>query len=460
MIPVVTPAEMGEVDRAAPEPVEVLIGRAGAAVARAALDLLGGGYGRRVVVVAGKGNNGNDGREAARRLRSRGVRVEVFDVADAPDPLPPCDLVIDAAFGTGFRGSYRAARPEPGTPVLACDIPSGVDGLTGACAERVLSAERTVTFAALKPGLLLEPGAARAGRVEVADIGLDASVIPGQGPARTHLVTAADVAAWLPSRPAETHKWKTALWVVGGSPGLEGAAVLATTAAVRTGAGYVRWSSPGATPSLLKPTEVVGTDLPATGWAEAVLGEAGRFRAIGVGNGLGLDDAHRTEVRRLVSSSPVPTVVDADALTLLGTEAASVCGPTTVVTPHDGEFARLAGAPPGPDRIAAARDLAGRLGCVVLLKGSLTTVAGPGGDVLLSNTGDARLATLGTGDVLAGMIGALLALGLSPLRAAAAGAFLHGRAGALGWSHGLVATDLPELVPAVLDGLEPSLDAG
>ncbi|MFN8039452.1 MAG: NAD(P)H-hydrate dehydratase [Acidimicrobiales bacterium] len=459
MIPVVTPTEMGAVDRAAPEPVEVLIGRAGGAVARAALDLLGGAYGRRVVVVAGKGNNGNDGREAARRLRARGVRVAVLDVADAPDPLPSCDLVVDAAFGTGFRGTYVAARPRPGTPVLAVDIPSGVDGSTGAVAERVLAADRTVTFAALKPGLLLEPGAALAGEVAVVDIGLDAGTIPGVGPTRTHLVTAADVAAWLPVRPAETHKWKTALWVVGGSPGMEGAAVLATTAAVRTGAGYVRWSTPGTTPSLLKPTEVVGTELPATGWAAAVLADAGRFAALGVGNGLGLDDVHRDEVRRLVAESPVPVVADADALTLLGEGAAEWCGPTTVLTPHDGEFARLAGGPPGPDRIGAARDLATRLGCVVLLKGSLTTIAGPDGEVLLSNTGDARLATLGTGDVLAGILGALLAQGLPPLRAAAAGAFLHGRAGALGWRRGLAATDLPELVPAVLDGLDP-LGAG
>jgi NAD(P)H-hydrate epimerase len=454
VIPVVTPDEMGAVDRAAPEPVDVLIGRAGGAVARAALAMLGGGYGRHVVVVAGKGNNGNDGREAARRLRARGAAVEVVDVAEAPSQLAACDLVIDAAFGTGFRGTYRAPSVTPGTPVLAVDIPSGVDGLTGAVAERVLRADRTVTFAALKPGLLLPPGASLAGAVEVADIGLDATTIPGTGPCRTHLVTDADVAGWLPRRPADTHKWRTALWVVGGSPGLEGAAVLTTRAAVRTGAGYVRWSSPGTTPSLLKPTEVVGTALPDTGWAAAVLDDARRFRALAIGNGLGLTDTHRSEVQRVVAEAPVPVVVDADALTLLGSGAAEVCRPTTVLTPHDGEFARLAGAPPGDDRIQAARDLARRLGCVVLLKGSCTVVAGPDGAVLVSTSGDARLATLGTGDVLAGVIGALLAQGLEPMRAAAAGAFLHGRAGALGWRHGLAAGDLPDLVPAVLDALD------
>ena len=168
---------MGAIDAAAPEPVEVLIGRAGAAVARAVVDLLGGTYGRRVVVLAGKGNNGNDGRDAARRLRRRGMRVHVLDAADLPEVLPACDLVIDAAYGTGFRGEWTP--PTAPAPVLAVDIPSGVDGLTGQMPGGALTAARTVTFAALKPGLLLRPGADRAGQVDVADIGLDVSGGPG-----------------------------------------------------------------------------------------------------------------------------------------------------------------------------------------------------------------------------------------------------------------------------------------
>ena len=149
--------------RRAREPVEVLIERAGAAVAHEALDLLGGGYGRRVVVLAGKGNNGADGRSAAVRLRRRGVRVEVIDAVDVPARLPQADLVVDAAYGTGFRGEHTA--PEAGgTPVLAVDIPSGIDGITGEVHGRVLSARRTVTFAALKPGLVLEPGRSLSGR--------------------------------------------------------------------------------------------------------------------------------------------------------------------------------------------------------------------------------------------------------------------------------------------------------
>lgn len=427
----VTPEEMGAIDAAAPEPVEVLIERAGAAVAQAALRLLGGTYGRRVVVVAGKGNNGNDGRSAAARLRRRGVRVHVVDAADVPDRLPAADLVIDAAYGTGFRGEW--AVPATDDPVLAVDIPSGVDGLTGG--GRALRAVRTVTFQALKPGLLLTD---LAGEIEVADIGLDTSS------ATVHVVEEADVAAWLPARPRSGHKWQAAVRVVAGSPGMTGAAHLTSAAAFRAGAGYVTLSSPGLDDDPGAPTEVVRRPLPAEGWVEAALDDADRFGALAVGPGLGDADG----VPDLVAAWPGPVVVDGDGLTT------GLSGPQVVLTPHEGEFARLAGEPPGPDRIAAARALAADLGAVVLLKGPTTIVAEPGGEVLVSTTGDARLATAGTGDVLTGVIAALLAQGLPPARAAAAGAFLHGRAGAVGWRHGLVASDLLDRLPIVLDLLQ------
>jgi len=437
---------MGAIDREAPEPVEVLIGRAGAAVARAAVRLLGGTYGRRVVVLAGKGNNGNDGRDAARRLRARGLRVQLIDAASAPERLPDADLVIDAAYGTGFRGDYTAPSPPPGAIVLAVDIPSGVDGLTGEAPGRVTPADATVTFAALKPGLVLPPGHDLAGAVEVVDIGLDVSR------ASVHLVGGASVAGWLPDRSAVAHKWKSAVWVVAGSPGMGGAAALCASAALRTGAGYVRLSTPGG-PAAGIPVEVVQVDLPAEDWAAEVLDGLDRFSALVIGNGLGTSPEVARAIREVVAGAAargLPTVVDADGLTALGPDAASVVGPTTVLTPHDGEFARLAGAPPGPDRIAAGRTLAGATGAVVLLKGPATVVAAPDGTAFVTTTGDARLATAGTGDVLAGIIGGLLAGGLVPVRAAAAGSFLHGRAGALGWRRGLVAGDLPTAVPAAL----------
>jgi NAD(P)H-hydrate epimerase len=456
MIPVLTPAEMAAVDAAAPEPVEVLIERAGAAVAREALRMLGGGYGRRVVVVAGKGNNGADGRSAARRLEARGVRVQVIDALDAPDRLPAAHLVIDAAYGTGFRGEYDA--PDAGgAPVLAVDIPSGVDGTTGAAAGRVLAATRTVTFAALKPGLLLEPGRSLAGEVVVADIGLDTSAA-GAG-----VVERDDVAAWTPVRAPTAHKWQAAVLVVAGSAGMTGAARLVAAAAQRAGAGLVRVGSPGSTDDRNRPVEAVGLELPTLMWADALLDVAGRFEALVVGPGLGRAESTIEEVRRFLATVALPAVVDGDGLASLAGDVAALLadrGAPTVLTPHDGELRLLTGAPPGADRLAVARALAASSGAVVLLKGPTTVVADPTGEVRLVTIGDARLATAGTGDVLSGIIGALLAQGVPALEAAAAGAWLHARAGALGPADGLVAGDLPGLLPAVLAEVRRGRDRG
>ncbi|MCB1013552.1 MAG: NAD(P)H-hydrate dehydratase [Acidimicrobiales bacterium] len=447
MIPVVTPEEMGAIDAAAPEPVEELIGRAGAAVAHAAIDLLGGTYGRRVVVVAGKGNNGNDGRDAAARLRRRGVRVEVIPADLAPPVVPAADLVVDAAYGTGFRGTYEPPDPA-GAPVLAVDIPSGVDGLTGVASGAPLPAVRTVTFAALKPGLLFHDGARLAGDVRTVDIGLDTTS------AQVHLVEAADVAEWLPAPPRDAHKWQRAVWCIAGSPGMTGAAHLAARAAQRAGAGYVRLSSPGVVDDPLRPTEAVGHALPAGVWTPDVGHDAQRFGAFVIGPGLGRSEEVSTGVRALLREVTPPVVLDGDGLSTLGSRAIHFLTSRRdplILTPHDGEFARLADTDPGPDRLAATRLLARETGAVVLLKGPTTVVADPGGQVLLAAAGDSRLATAGTGDVLAGVIGALCAGGVDPFRAAAAGAFLHGLAGTLGWRHGLVAGDVVDHLPAALE---------
>lgn len=447
MIPVVTPDEMGAIDAAAPEPVEVLIDRAGAAVAQAAVELLGGTYGRRVVVLAGKGNNGNDGQAAAERLRRRGVRVEVVRADLAPDRLPAADLVIDAAYGTGFRGTFEA--PEVGTtPVLAVDIPSGVDGLTGVASGRVWPATRTVTFAALKPGLVFNDGLALAGDVHTADIGLDVSS------ASVHQVEATDVAGWLRRPPIDAHKWQRAVWCIAGSPGMTGAAHLAARAAQRCGAGYVRLSSPGVVDDPLRPTEAVGHALPPEVWTPEVGHDAHRFGAFVIGPGLGRTEEVATGVRALLRELAQPVVLDGDGLSTLGSRAIHFLTSRRdplILTPHDGEFERLADHPPGPDRIASARSLAAETGAVVLLKGHTTVVAEPGGAVLLAAAGDSRLATAGTGDVLSGVIGALCASGIDPFHAAAAGAFIHGVAGTLGWRRGLVAGDLVDLLPEALE---------
>jgi len=451
---------MAEVDRLAPEPVDELIGRAASAVARVAMEMLGGTYGRRVVVVAGPGNNGNDGRVAAQLLTRRGIRCAVLDAAEVSGGVvPPCDLVIDAAYGTGFRGDY--VFPDVGAaPVLAVDVPSGVFGLTGQVGGSPAAADVTVTFAAIKPGLLFGEGAGLAGTVLIADIGLDVSV------ASAHLVDDADVSNWVPPRRATAHKWQHAVSVVAGSPGMTGAAALVCGAALRAGSGYVRLSVPGATATSsgvpVEAVEILATtspseDVPTVDDAiRAALVGIDRCAAVVVGPGLGRSSQSRAVVRSIVESVAVPLVVDGDGLRLLGPNPASLLahrrGPT-ILTPHDGEFAELSGEEPPADRIAAVRQLSSQTNCVVLLKGPTTVVANPDGEVLLVRSGDERLATAGTGDVLSGIIAAHLALGAEPLRAAAAAAHLHGCAAMLGPARGLIASDLVGLLPAAWDTL-------
>jgi hydroxyethylthiazole kinase-like uncharacterized protein yjeF len=402
---------------------EALIERAGRALARHAISALGGAYGRRAIVVAGRGHNGDDGRVAARALARAGVVVSVAD-GDAGSPLPPADLVVDALFGVGFHGDVRFP-PVAGSPlVVACDLPSGVVADTGEAAEGACRADLTVTMGWLKPGLVLDPGASLAGRVVVEPVGL----VPSG--ATTWLVDDADVADRLPVRARSAHKWRWAVGVVAGSPGMWGAAKLAAKGAIAGGAGMVRLGSPsGAPPS--GPVEAVGWPLEPDRWVDEVTGGARRLGALVVGPGLGRVPGGPGELVRLVRSSPVPLVLDADALGALG--EAGIDGPIgasapVVLTPHDGELARLTGSPPGPDRRGSARRLAASSGAVVLLKGPQTIVAHPDGRTLLVNSGSARLASAGTGDVLSGLIGAFIARGLDPWWAAALGAHVHGAA--------------------------------
>jgi NAD(P)H-hydrate epimerase len=450
VIPIVTPEEMAAIDAAAPEPVEVLIERAGSAVARMARQMLGGTYGRVVNVIAGKGNNGADGRAAARSLGERGVTIRMFDAADCPPRLPDADLVIDAAYGTGFHGEWRAPRVGV-APVLAVDIPSGVDGHTGEAGRGVLAADRTVTFAALKPGLLFGAGRGLAGDVEVVDIGLDTSGT------RAHLVEAEDVARWWRPRPPSAHKWSRALRVIAGGPGMTGAAHLAAGAAQRAGTGMVSLSTPGIEPDA--PIEVVRRRLPAFDWSDAVLEDLHRFHALVIGPGLGREEYTVKAVRETVVGAAVPVVIDGDGLFAMAWDPDGA-GPLlrrrrepTVLTPHDGEFALLAGQRPDADRIAAARRLAAETRSVVLLKGPATVVADADGAVRVVAAGDARLATAGTGDVLSGVLGALLTTGMSAFDAAASAAWIHADAARRGPAVGLVAGDLLGNLPAVLEQL-------
>lgn len=443
MIPVLTPTEMADVDREAPEPLSVLIRRAAGAVAHAALETMGGGYGRRVVVVAGPGNNGEDGRVAASLLERRGCRCSVIDALDAPDELPDTDLVIDAAFGTGLRNEYDFPRTH--APVLAVDIPSGIDGLTGSVLGRPARAVRTVTFAALKPGLLLGSGPDHCGVIDVADIGLDV------GSAGSHLIEPADVNGLVPARGRSAHKWRHAVLVVAGSPGMTGAGHLCSAAAMRAGAGYVRLESPGVgEPDA--PVEVVTGD-PGTDWADSVGAHLERFGAVVLGPGLGREPETLEQVRRAVAGSgAVPVVIDGDAIRAFAhgdTDVLRGRQIPAVVTPHDAEFEVMSGHRPGADRLAEARGLAVDVGAVVLLKGPTTVIAAPSGEILLVRAGDQRLATAGTGDVLSGIVAANLAAGMDPLYAAATAAQLHGDAALLTPTRGMVASDLLDAIATV-----------
>ena len=453
---VLTRDEMRAADAAALATVshETLVDRAGTAAGHAALRLLGGAYGRRVVVVVGKGSNGADGRVAASVLARRGARVRVVEATAAAGgvTLPRCDLVIDGAYGTGFRGSYDAPRVPMRAVVLAIDIPSGVDADSGEAPGDAVQADRTVTFAALKPGLVQGDGAVCSGLVEVADIGI------GFPTPQALLVEDADVAL-VPARPRQVNKWTTAVGVAAGSPGMEGAAILCTRGAMAAGAGMIRLGSPG-NPTAAWPTEAVRMRLPAADWAGAFLEATVKCKAVVIGPGLGTDEATAEEIRAVIAAVPVPLVIDADALTALGSTPAARAlldkrSAPSILTPHDGEYARINGTAPVEDRLAAARHLASATGAVVLLKGPLTAVAAPGDavpDVLLADAGGPALATAGSGDVLSGVIGAFCARGLPPHQAAALGAHVHGRAAALGPAQGLVAGDLPGLVAAFLSG--------
>jgi NAD(P)H-hydrate epimerase len=455
-------------------PLEVLMDRAGRAVAGAVRRRLGGTYGRRVVVIAGKGNNGGDGIVAARHLEGAGVRTDVFELADErgfPRPavaraLARADVAVDAMYGTGFRGALDGdaawvaeTLAAVAVPVLAVDIPSGVDGLTGRAPGVAVRADATVTFAARKRGLLFEPGRTLAGEVTVADIGIPV------GPGDVHVLDEQDVADALPARPPDAHKWHASLSVVAGSRGMTGAALLVGHAALRTGAGMVVLGLPGADAAgRASGSELVVRALPATSdgaldvnGAAEILSEVGRFKALAVGPGLGGAPATRIAVCTLVAEAAVPLVLDADGLNALAGDFSLLRSRLVpaVLTPHDGEYARLANRAVGPDRVEAAGWLAYETRTVVLLKGPGTVVAAPDGRVVVDTTGGPWLATAGSGDVLTGIIGALLARGLPAFEAAAVGAWLQGRAAHHAPSLvGLVASDLVTALPRTLAAVQ------
>lgn len=432
-----------------PGSIPELMERAGSAVAREAM--LAFPAARRFACVCGGGSNGGDGRVAARALREAG------HVADeVSEGLEGYDVVVDALFGTGFRGEPRpeaaatlARINASGAAVVSVDLPSGVDASTGEIAGAVVDADLTVTFHASKVGLVVAPGRFHAGRVVVADIGLSGG--------ETAVARAASaILDLVPRRGVRSTKYSAgSVLVVGGSPGMTGAACLAAMASLRADAGYVTLAVPA---SALRAAEALALEPVKLGWEDAgaadTLAEAAkRASALALGPGLGRGDDRRALVREVLERVDLPAVVDADAL--FGLEPVARGAPT-VLTPHAGELARLLetdSAWVDAHRLEAARRGAERFGAVVLLKGADTIVASPGGGAIVCDLGPPSLATAGTGDVLTGVVGAFLAKGLDPQLAAAAAAVAHGRAAALvPHRAGLVASDLLATLPAALDG--------
>jgi hydroxyethylthiazole kinase-like uncharacterized protein yjeF len=439
--PLYTAAEMRAAEErypGYPDSVPELMERAGAAVAREALAAFPDA--ERYAVVCGGGSNGGDGRVAARVLREAGRdAVETHAVEQA-------DVIVDALFGTGFRGEPRAEAAAliermnaAAAPVLAVDLPSGVDASTGEIAGAAVEASRTVTFHGAKVGLAIAPGAFHAGEVVVADIALE--------PAETeHALVTREILELIPRKQPEDNKYSAgSVLIVGGAPGLTGAACLAAEAAFRADAGYV---AVAVTPESLPVVETKLLEPVKTTWSE-IGTAAGRARAVALGPGLGRTDEARTLVRRLLGELEQPVVVDADALYELepGDWRASV-----VLTPHAGELGRLIGESSSwvdAHRLEAARRGAERFGCVCLLKGSDTIVAAPGAGAWVCRAATAALATAGTGDVLTGVLAAFLAKGLEPRLAAAAAATATAEAARRVSSTGAIASDVIAALPAI-----------
>jgi NAD(P)H-hydrate epimerase len=435
-----------------------LMERAGAEAARIALEVFPAA--ERWTVVCGAGANGGDGRIVARLLVEAGKQVLLVDAKSGKTDLGEPHVIVDAIFGTGFSGKPRAEAASlierinaSGAHVLAIDLPSGVDASTGEIPGAVVDAEETVTFHGRKVGLLVAPGRFHAGRIHVADIGLE-------GHETAVRLATAELLLSVPRRTEGDNKYTAGhVLVVGGSRGFTGAPSLAARAAMRADAGYVTVAVPESTLSAFEQNllEAVKRALPdeagivAEGGGEIVRELALRASAVALGPGLGRGPGPQGIVRELLGQLELPVVVDADALFQL--EPADWPGPR-VLTPHEGELARLLDVPSkdvAARRIASVNAAVERFGCVVVLKGADTLVAAPKRGLIVCSLGLPSLATAGTGDVLTGIVGAFLAKGMDAQLAAVAATVAQQRASVEAPQRfGLIASDLIDALPRVL----------
>ncbi|HEU4751592.1 MAG TPA: NAD(P)H-hydrate dehydratase [Armatimonadota bacterium] len=495
-----TADQMRSMDRRAVEaygmPSLLLMENAGRAVAERALQRLP--ERGEVWIWCGKGNNGGDGFVAARHLWNRGVPVRVLLAADPvglkgdartnfdllpklgvaihrlEGAIPPGSpaLQVDALLGTGFHGEPAGeiadalrALAASAAPILAVDIPSGLNTDTGQPASLCVRAVETVTFGLPKVGLVTCPGRDYAGELTVAEISLPRPLL--EEVSSLHWIDAVTAAPYWPERAPEAHKGDSGrLFILAGSAGLTGAAVMVAEAALRAGAGLVTVGAPRSQQPILaaKLTEAMTLPLPETESGghspeslEQVRERLAAGAALAVGPGFGRDPRSAELLRALLPGCPAPCVVDADALTLLSPADEHTFPSRCVLTPHPGEMARLLGTEVPAvqsNRLEVAKSAAARFGCVVLLKGAATVIAAPDGRAAINSSGGPALATGGTGDVLTGVIGACMARGLEPYAAAVAGAFLHGLAGEVAGERfgapGTIAGDVIAAIPEAL----------
>ncbi|MBC9783649.1 NAD(P)H-hydrate dehydratase [Heliobacterium chlorum] len=483
----VTAAEMGRLDARATEeygiPSLILMENAGIQVAREVSRLLAGNIdGKRVLILCGKGNNGGDGFVAARHLINNGAEVILFLLASERDiksdaltnltiyqrmggkvysfqdpkdlnalrlALLSASVVVDAIYGTGFRGDVpeliakaMTMINESALPVLAVDLPSGLEADTGKIPSVCLQAKVTVTLGLPKVGLVVEPGASAAGEVVVVDISIPGEMIANTRISRA-LLTGELCRNWLKRRPAMAHKGHFGhLLFAGGQTGMAGAAVLAVSGALRSGVGLVTAAIPESIYPLIVPQVPEAMTWPLPSVDGALTGDSlqekdcSPFSAAVIGPGMGRRPESADFLLALLEAVKGPVVLDADALFALAGHIellAAAQGPV-ILTPHPGEMARLTGlstAEVEKDRIEVAARYAKEWGCVIVLKGSRTVIATPEGGLYINSTGNPGMATGGSGDVLAGVIGALAAQGVDAVHAAALGAYVHGLAGDL-----------------------------
>jgi NAD(P)H-hydrate epimerase len=506
---IATAQEIRNIDRRAVRefgiPGPVLMENAATAILAEMERFFNGLAGVRVGILCGKGNNGGDGLALARHLRVRGVPVRVALLASVAqlegeaklnaailgktdveviakastrsveDVVAWSDILVDALLGVGLssplRGGYAAAVERinrSGRPVVAVDVPTGVNADTGEIMGTAVRADLTVTMVLPKRGLVLHPGASCAGAVRVADIGIPPQAVERENIGLSLLDSAA-VSGTFGGRARDAHKGDFGhLLVIAGSPGKAGAAVMAARGALRSGAGLVTVAAPAGLVPIVQQQVCEAMCLPAAEGIDGTLGmgaeqeigrAAARMTACAAGPGLSTHDETMRVVRTLVRDLAVPMVVDADALNALAgsPDALRKARAPRVVTPHPGEMARLLGTSADEvqrDRVGTAQRFAKAHGAVVVLKGAGTVIATPEGTAFINTTGNPGMATGGTGDVLTGVIGGLLAQGCGPTEAACLGVHLHGLAGDLAAKEkgeaGLIAGDVIEKLPEAI----------